>query len=247
MPRLAPRKPQSLRCGGGSGRSNRRGRVTKIVSPEIGEIYRRLYGAFGPQGWWPARTATEVVVGAILTQNTAWRNVERTMERLRAAGALNWGVLRRLDDRPLEELLRPAGTFRVKAKRLRAFVEVLWNDHGGSLRRMLAGEIDEVRRRLLSIPGIGPETADVILLYAGKRPSFVVDAYTKRILRRHFLIDGRARYEEVRTVFLSSLVPDVEMFNEFHALLVELGKRHCRVRAQCQGCPLEALRHDEKR
>lgn len=250
MPRLAFRKHQSLRRGGRVRQRDRgrRGLQNPLPAAEtIVEIYRRLHGAFGPQGWWPARTATEVVIGAILTQNTAWRNVEKAMERLRAAGVLNWEKLRRLDGRRLEELLRPAGTYRVKAKRLRAFVEVLWTAHGGSLRRMLSGEIDEVRRRLLAIPGIGPETADVILLYAGKRPSFVVDAYTKRILRRHFLIDGRAGYEEVRALLLSSLAPDVEVFNEYHALLVELGKRHCRVRAACPGCPLETMRHDEER
>lgn len=218
--------------------------MAAIEKGAILSIYRRLYRALGPQGWWPARTATEVVIGAILTQNTAWKNVERAMKRLRAAGAVTWRGLRGLDDRQLEDLLRPAGTYRVKARRLRAFVDALWRDHGGSLRQMLAGDLDAARQRLLSIPGVGPETADAILLYAGNRPSFVVDAYTKRILRRHFLVDSRADHEEVRHLFQSSLPEDAALFNEYHALLVELGKRHCRVRASCQECPLKRMPHD---
>jgi len=209
------------------------------------QVYDLLYDAFGPQRWWPADSRTEVVIGAILTQNTAWKNVERAMTNLRVAGMISFERLYQLDVDDLAALIRPAGTFRVKAGRLKAFVDVLMESHGGDLDRMLDDDLDAARRRLLAIPGIGPETADAILLYAGNRPSFVVDAYTRRILARHHLVDRRAHYERIRRLFMDSLEPDVEKFNEYHALLVELGKRHCRTRAFCDGCPLAHLPHDE--
>ena len=207
-------------------------------------ILRRLERAYGPQHWWPARTKTEVVVGAILTQNTAWAGVERAVANLRQAGLLSWSALRDVAEAELAERIRPAGTFRVKAKRLKAFVEVLWEDHGGSLRSLLSGELNAARERLLAIHGIGRETADAILLYAGGRPSFVVDAYTKRILSRHFVTDKAAGYDSVRDLFQSALPPDADVYNEYHALLVTLAKRHCRSSAECEGCPLADLPHD---
>ena len=209
------------------------------------EIFDRLFAAFGPQHWWPAHTPTEVAVGAILTQNTAWGNVEHAIRNLKQARALSWRKLHALTEAELAELIRPAGTYRVKAARLKALVDAVCTQYGGSLARLLTGELDQVRARLLALHGIGPETADAILLYAGGHPSFVVDAYTKRILRRHFLIDGKAGYEEVRRRFHEALEPDPVLFNEYHALLVELGKRHCRARARCMGCPLADLAHDE--
>jgi len=208
-------------------------------------MYRLLFRAYGPQHWWPARTATEVVVGAILTQNTAWSNVERAIANLRRARALSWKALRDLSESELAELIRPSGTYRVKAGRLRAFVGELWGRHGGSLRAMLDGDLTAVRRRLLAIRGIGPETADAILLYVGNRPIFVADAYTKRILLRHHLINENAGYEAVRWLFQSSLPADAAIFNEYHALLVAVAKKHCRSKASCPGCPLEALAHDD--
>lgn len=210
---------------------------------EICAIYDRLWKVYGPQHWWPADTATEVVVGAILTQNTAWTNVERAIEVLHDADCLNWEALRHVSFERLAEYIRPSGTYRVKAARLKAFVHCLWVRHDGDLSRLLAGSLDEARGRLLAISGIGPETADAILLYAGERPTFVVDAYTKRILRRHGVIGKSASYEEVRALFHEALPEDAGMFNEFHALLVVLGKRHCRSRALCDGCPLEDLPH----
>lgn len=213
---------------------------------ELGRgIFDRLLAAFGPQHWWPAQTPTEMAVGAILTQNTAWNNVERALANLKRAQVLSWRRLHALSEAQLAELIRPAGTYRVKAVRLKAFAETLCTHHGGSLTRMLAGKLEEVRARLLDINGIGPETADALLLYAGGHPSFVVDAYTKRILRRHFLIDSKTNYDDVRRRFHQALEPDPALFNEYHALLVELGKRHCRVQARCAGCPLEDLAHDE--
>jgi len=210
----------------------------------IRTIHNLLLSAYGPQHWWPAETALEVVVGAILTQNTAWRNVERAIAALRNGGWLNWAALRDIDVDRLAEVIRPAGTFRVKARRLKAFVDRLWLDHAGRLEKFLAGDLETVRRQLLSIHGIGPETADAILVYAAERPSFVVDAYTKRILRRHGLIPDSVGYEAIRGWFHDALAPDAAMFNEYHALLVEVGKRHCRVRAICDGCPLARLPHD---
>lgn len=210
-------------------------------------IYDRLMGAYGPQEWWPGETATEVVIGAILTQNTAWTNVERAIANLKAADAIDWGVLRDLSEERICELIRPAGTYRVKTTRIRAFVDTLWNHHGGSLEAMLSGDLVVVRNRLLAIHGIGPETADAILVYAGRRASFVVDGYTRRVLRRHFVISSReARsYDQVQGVFHASLQADAQVFNEYHALLVEVGKRHCRSHASCEGCPLWEMAHDE--
>ena len=235
--RKRPNPPASARI---------RQHATSLQARELREIYDRLFAAYGPQHWWPARTKTEIVVGAILTQNTAWGNVERAIANLRAAKTLNWRSLRDVSQARLEELIRPAGTFRVKARRLKAFVDCLWKEHGGSLASMVGGPLEAARARLLAVPGIGPETADAILLYAGKRPTFVVDAYTVRVLRRHFIIDEKAAYETVRRIFLDALPPDVPTLNEYHALLVELGKRHCRKAARCDGCPLAGLPHDER-
>jgi endonuclease III related protein len=215
-----------------------------VTGQQLEQIFELLAGAYGPQRWWPARTSTEVVVGAILTQNTAWTNVQRAIIQLRKARCLTFAALRDIAEDDLAELIRPSGTFRVKAKRLKAFVDVLWRDHGGSLKRMLAGDVDEARHRLLAIHGVGRETADAILLYAGGRASFVIDAYTMRILKRHFLIDDSADYESTRDLFQKHLPSDAVIFNEYHALLVQVGKRHCRKSANCDGCPLERLPHE---
>lgn len=210
----------------------------------LDEYYQALYQAYGPQYWWPAKTPTEVIIGAILTQNTAWRNVEKAIDNLRQADALNWNRLQALSFEKLAELIRPAGTYKVKTRRLKAFVDWLWERYGGDLEAMFATDLDTLREELLSISGIGPETADAILLYAGELPSFVVDAYTARILRRHQLIDGEAGYHEIKELFESHLPRDAQLFNEYHALLVEIGKKHCRRKARCEGCPLEGFPHE---
>jgi len=207
-------------------------------------FYDATYAAYGPQHWWPARTRTEVIVGAILTQNTAWRNVERAIGNLRDADALDW---RKLDELPIEqlaELIRPSGTFNVKARRLKAFVDWFVDRFDGDLDAMFATDVYSLREELLSVSGIGRETADAILLYAGELPVFVVDAYTARILYRHNLIDDSADYEEIHDLFESHLPDDVPMFNEYHALLVQVGKKHCKPRAKCEGCPLEPFEHE---
>ncbi len=218
--------------------------MTQDINQQLGDMYDRLWAAYGPQRWWPADSATEVVIGAILTQNTAWSNVERAIDRLRSANCLSWAALRNVSQEKLEKLIQPCGTFRVKAARLRAFVQVLSDEHKGSLDSLLNGEADRARCRLLAIRGIGPETADAILLYAGGRPTFVVDAYTRRILRRHHVFDAGASYETVQQSFHGALPQEPQLYNEYHALLVAVAKRHCRARARCDDCPLADLPHD---
>ncbi|MGH9509351.1 MAG: endonuclease III domain-containing protein [Terriglobales bacterium] len=183
------------------------GGYTLSVSPEasLRAYYRALIGAWGAQDWWPARTRFEVIVGAFLTQNTAWINVERALANLRQAGVLSVAGIRRTPQRRLEGLVRPAGYFRQKAQRLKSFVRHLDSCYGGSLARMFARPTAELRADLLALHGVGPETADAILLYAGGHASFVVDAYTRRILERHGLIDGKASYEGVRELFERAL------------------------------------------
>lgn len=220
-------------------------RAANATHSSLLEMFDRLFGRWGPQHWWPAESDVEIVVGAILTQNTAWTNVERAIANLRAADGLSWTTLRDLAPARLSELIRPAGTYRLKTKRLKAFVATLWNEHAGSLDRMMHGELDAVRARLLAIHGIGPETADAILLYVGRRPAFVVDAYTQRVLRRHLLTDARATYESTRQLVHDRLPADPELFNEFHAMFVAVGKAYCRPKARCAECPLRGMPHDE--
>lgn len=207
-------------------------------------FYDAMMTAYGTQEWWPADTPTEVIIGAILTQNTAWRNVERAIENLKQAGALDWQRLHHMEPETLAELIRPAGTYKVKTRRLKAFAAWFSNCYDCDLNRMFATPLYTLREELLSVSGIGRETADAILLYAGGLPTFVVDAYTARILRRHQLIDGDADYEEIKELFESALPENVDLFNEFHALLVQVGKQHCRPRAKCEGCPLEPFEHE---
>jgi endonuclease-3 related protein len=203
------------------------------------EYYNSLFTAFGPQHWWPGRTRFEVIVGAILTQNTSWTNVERAIENLRRAGLLS---LRGIDGVPLEKLgrlVRPSGYFRQKARKLKAFCEFLRQDYGGSLRRMFRTPTIVLREKLLGVWGIGPETADSILLYAGGHPVFVVDAYTKRMLARHGWTNENARYEDVRWMVERKFPGETQRLNEFHALIVHAGKKFCsRQDPNCGECPL---------
>ena len=202
----------------------------------------RLLNAFGPQRWWPARTRLEVILGAILTQNTSWNNAARAIARLRKAGLLNLEALETASNARLERCLRPAGYFRQKAKTVRAFLEWLERDSHGSLTRLFARSDEKLRQDLLQVRGFGPETVDSILLYAGGLPYFVVDAYTKRILSRHGLIPENTGYAEVQAFFHENLPRDARLYNEFHALLVEVGKRFCRPRKpKCEVCPLQGF------
>jgi endonuclease-3 related protein len=201
-------------------------------------IYHRLSRQLGTQGWWPGRSRFEVIVGAILTQNTNWGNVEKAIRQLRGARALTPSIMAALSRHRLATLIRPAGTFTVKARRLQNFLAFLRTRYGGSVRRMFRDEPARLRDALLEVSGIGPETADSILLYAGNMPVFVVDAYTKRILMRHRLIAPEATYDQVQALFMNSLPRDTQLYNEYHALLVAIGKAYCRSTPCCDICPL---------
>ncbi len=209
--------------------------------------YRLMRRRHGHQNWWPGDTPFEVCVGAILTQNTSWRNVERAIARLKAAGVLDPVRMHALAEDQLAEHVRPAGYYRVKARRLRAFLGGLVESHGGRVDRWLEGPTIEVRRRLLDVPGIGPETADSILLYAGEHLSFVVDAYTRRIFARHGWAPPEAAYDDLQALCATALRDRpgailLDYWRDYHAQLVRVGKDYCRPRApRCAGCPLEPL------
>jgi endonuclease III related protein len=220
---------------------------TAAAKPPLLPIYRALFRRFGPQHWWPGRTRLEIIVGAILTQNTAWSNVEKAIRRLRRARALNLPTLHDVSLDRLADWIRPAGYFRVKARRLRAFTTVAAGPFGGDLRRLFALDTDTLRRTLLSVKGIGPETADSILLYAASRPVFVVDAYTRRFMVRHGWLRSKATYDEVAQVMMGGIHRDVRLFNEFHALIVALGKNLCRPAPRCAECPLRRWLPDGQR
>ncbi|MDE3000464.1 MAG: endonuclease [Gemmatimonadota bacterium] len=207
----------------------------------IREVFDRLMDAFGPQGWWPAETAFETMVGAILTQNTAWTNVERAVERLKAAGALDAGTMLDMPDVELQTLIRPAGTFRVKTRRMKAFLAYFVSGYGADVSRMVEVPTRRLREELLSVNGIGRETADCILLYALDRPSFVVDAYTRRAFGRLGVIDRALDYDEVKRRFEAALPADARTFNEYHALIVALGKRVCLPAPRCGECVLNSI------
>jgi endonuclease III related protein len=201
--------------------------------------YQTLFDHLGPQNWWPARTPFEVIVGAILTQNTSWTNVERAIANLRRERLLTPLALERVPFSRLASLVRSSGYFRQKTKKLKAFVRFLRAEYSGSLARMFRAPTVQLREKLLAVHGIGPETADTILLYAGKKDVFVVDAYTKRIFSRHGFVPEDVPYEELRSLIESALPRDVSRYNEFHALLVQVGKNWCRPRdPRCAECPL---------
>lgn len=211
------------------------------------EIYHRLFQAFGPRRWWPGETPFEVMVGAILTQNTSWRNVEKAIAELKAKGVLTPKGVHQLRKPELEKLIRSSGFYRLKAERLKRFVDFLFDAFGGDIERMKATDLRELRRRLLGLNGIGPETCDSILLYGLEKPIFVVDAYTKRILSRHGLVGEKASYEEVQRLFMDHLPTEEKLFNEYHALLVRLAKSYCLKKPNCAPCPLRTLEVQRRR
>ena len=218
------------------------------MGESAGQTLNRLYEAmmrrYGPQSWWPARTPFEVIVGAVLVQNTSWTNVATAIARLDAAGALTPAAIHALPHDRLAELIRPAGYYNVKARRLANLVAWMVQAHGGEVERMKAVPPNAMREQLLDVHGVGPETADSIMLYALGHPRFVVDAYTFRIVVRHGLLSPPVEYEELQALFEDHLPADAAVFNEFHALLVQVGKNHCKPRARCEGCPLEEFPHD---
>lgn len=222
------------------------------------ECYEALLAAYGPQGWWPGDGPFEVMVGAVLTQNTSWRNVERALENLKAAGVLSPAGLRELPRAELEQLLRPAGCYHLKAGRLQSLVAYLFREHGGDPTALARGDLTALRPALLAVPGVGPETADSILLYAAGLATFVVDAYTRRLLARLGWVEPNALgaprpragtppkcswetlpYESIRALFLAQLPLDAALFGEYHALIVRHAKERCRKRdPRCEGCAL---------
>lgn len=201
-------------------------------------IYDKLYAFYGPQDWWPGDTPFEVAVGAILTQNTNWSNVEKAIANLKAARLLNAGSMHSVPIRRLASLIRPSGYFNVKAKRLKAFLSFLHKEFRGSMKEMKKAETGSMRQALLEVNGIGPETADSILLYALDKPVFVIDAYTKRVMSRHGIMDFDASYDEYQLLFHQALDNDLALFNEYHALLVMAGKDFCKPKPLCERCPL---------
>ncbi len=211
------------------------------------QIYHKLYRAYGPRHWWPGETPFEVMVGAILTQNTSWKNVEKAIKNLRERGVLNIEGIRKLSRPELAALIRPSGFFRIKAERLKTFVDFLAREYGGDLKEMKREKLEVLRPKLLQIRGIGPETADSILLYGLNKAIFVVDAYTKRILSRHGVISEKASYEEVQRCFMDHLPRGEKLFNEYHALLVHLAKTACKKNEECETCPLRGIEHSSKK
>jgi endonuclease III related protein len=205
---------------------------------ELEEIYRRLFNAWGPQHWWPAKTPFEVIVGAILTQSAAWGNVEKGIANLKKGGFLSPKALRGLPQAELAQLVHPCGYYNVKARKLKAFAEWLGANYGDSLEKLFSNDINELRQQLLGVYGVGDETADSIILYAGNKPVFVIDAYTRRITGRLGIAKGKKTYADYQALFMDNLPPDVKLFNEYHALLVNLAKTHCRVSPDCKACPL---------
>jgi endonuclease III related protein len=237
------RQTEPLRAGRGAtgGRTERAHAIQCVQNgePPLDEYYNSLFTAFGPQHWWPGNSPFEVVVGAILTQNTSWINVERAIANLRREGLLSPATIEKVSLRRLQSLIRPSGYFRQKARKLKAFCEFLRAGFGGSLKKMFETPTIILREKLLGVFGIGPETADSILLYAGEHPVFVVDAYAKRMLFRHGWTHEKAKYDDVRWMFERQFPGDARRFNEFHALIVETGKNFCRPHEPlCGQCPL---------
>ena len=203
-------------------------------------VYERLLDAFGSQCWWPGDSPWEIACGAVLTQNTNWSNVEKAIVNLKRVDALNAIAVTNMNHSDLAESIRPAGYYNLKAKRLKNLAK-WWidSDAPDGVKQL---DTDVLRTELLAINGIGEETADSILLYAFEHVTFVVDAYTKRFLTRHDVVDENASYTQIKQLFETSLKAELVVFNEFHALIVQLGKRHCRPTPICEGCPLETLK-----
>lgn len=210
------------------------------VGPLLLEIFNRLLAHYGPQGWWPGDRPWEMMVGAILTQNTAWSNVEKALKNLKGVGALAPRALRSLSPEELAQLLYPSGYYRVKAQRLKALA-CLVEEYQDELDTLCSLDVVELRQRLLSVPGVGPETADSIILYAAGKPLFVIDAYTRRIVGCLGLKDDDGSYGEYQALFMQNLPRDPNLYNEYHALLVRHGKETCRKQPLCSVCPLLEL------
>lgn len=203
------------------------------------KIYNKLFLAFGPQYWWPADIPFEIIIGAILTQNTNWKNAAKAIHHLKISNCLTPQAIQKISITKLAKLIRPAGYYNLKARRLKEFNKFLFCHYQGNLKIMFHTKYPQLRQELLGIKGIGPETADSILLYAGNKPIFVVDAYTKRIFSRHHLCAPESSYSQIQDIFMNNLPRQTKLFNEYHALIVMLGKEYCKKIPLCAQCPLK--------
>ncbi|MBT8489528.1 MAG: endonuclease III domain-containing protein [Deltaproteobacteria bacterium] len=209
------------------------------------QMYEVLEGHFGNLYWWPGETPFEIAVGAILTQNTNWKNVERAIDQLKSNGLLSPKALQKASDDRVAELIRPSGYYNVKTKRLKAFLNFLEREFEGSMDRMFKTDLWALRSRLLRVNGIGEETADSILLYAGKKPIFVVDGYTRRILERHGIIGNDWSYDRIQKLYMINIPGSTILYNQYHALLVSTGKHYCKKTPLCTDCPLQEMKYNE--
>lgn len=211
-----------------------------MTQNKLSRIYKKLYKAFGRQYWWPAKTKLEVIIGAMLTQNTSWSNVEKAISSLRGNNFLSFKKLYNAQHNEIAKLIKPAGYFNIKAKRLKNLLEFMQKNYKGNLNRMNQVKACKLREELLAVNGVGPETADSILLYALEMPVFVVDAYTRRIFSRLKMLPRQASYEDTQKLFTDNLSKNERLFNEYHALIVKLGKDYCRKnKPRCQECPIQ--------
>ena len=205
----------------------------------LNTIFEKLLEHYGPQDWWPGDSPLEIMIGAVLTQNTSWKNVEKAIANLKEASLMHLERLHKTKVEELAEIIRPSGYYRLKAKRLSNLIDYVMTRYDGDLEWMFSHDVTSLREELLAINGIGPETADSILLYAGNKETFVVDTYTSRILKRHGWIEWEADYHQIQDHFVSQVPAEVEHYNEFHALIVRTGNEFCRKTPKCDSCPLE--------
>ena len=215
-------------------------------SEKLTTFYQTLLEHFGPQGWWPGDTPFEIMVGAVLTQNTNWTNVEKAITNLKKAQALEPEIIDQMPPAQLAELIRPAGYYNVKTKRLKNLVKWFCQEYQGTAQNIENLSVQRLREELLAINGIGFETADSIVLYAFEKPTFVIDAYTCRIFSRHGCLDQEMGYEEIKDFFEWNLPQDIDLYKEYHALIVRLGKEFCRPKPRCENCPLRKFDHDNQ-
>lgn len=212
------------------------------MTEKLISVYKKLYARFGPQYWWPAKSSFEVMIGAILTQNTNWGNVEKAINNLRKNKLLSAAKLNKLSNKQISKFITSAGYYNVKAKRIKELLKFLFKVYKGDIDKMLSVDTSVLRGQLLSVHGVGPETADSILLYALNKPVFVIDAYTKRMLSRHSFVNQDGSYEQAQGLFMNNLRPDVKLFNEYHALLVKLAKEYClKNKPKCEQCPINKI------
>ena len=210
-----------------------------MISNKLTRIYNKLYNFFGKQYWWPAKTKLEVIIGAMLTKNTSWSNVEKAIVNLRENNFLSFEKLSHAKTNRIAKLIKPAGYFNIKARRLKNLLEFMERDYKGSIKKMRQKDTYKLREELLGVNGVGPETADSILLYALDKSIFVVDAYTKRVFSRLKILPQDVSYETAQKLFMDNLSKDRHLFNEYHALIVKLGKDYCKKnKPRCQECPI---------